>query len=171
NSGLAVDLTPPFGINPIDNCDSDTGPNNLQNFPIITSATANSTTTTIQGTLNSTAGTQFRIEFFANASCDPSGNGEGQTFLGFTNTTTDASCNANFSFSIPNASVTGPIITTTATDPSNNTSEFSACRTLVGLFPTIQFSAASYPVGEADRRVDTTITRSGDTSAAASVSF
>src|SRR5207237_2344465 len=143
NSGLAVDLTPPFGINPIDNCDSDTGPNNLQNFPIITSATANSTTTTIQGTLNSTAGTQFRIEFFANAACDPSGNGEGQTFLGFLNTTTDASCNANFSFSFPNASAPGPIITATATDPNNHTSEFSACATPMGAQPTIQPSPAS----------------------------
>src|SRR5207237_1047563 len=171
NSGLAVDLTPPFGINPIDNCDSDTGPNNLQNFPIITSATANSTTTTIQGTLNSTAGTQFRIEFFANAACDPSSNGEGQTFLGFTNATTDASCNASFSFSAPNAAITGPLITATATDSNGNTSELSACVTPTGTVSTTQLSAASYAVAEGDKHVDITIARSGNTSTAASVSF
>ena len=171
NVGVGIDLTPVAGVTANDNCDTDTGPNNLQNFPVLTSAMAGAVNTTIQGTLNSTPSTTFRIEFFANASCDNSGNGEGQTFLGFTNTTTDVSCNANFSFSVPNASVTGSIITATATDPSNNTSEFSACRTLVGLFPTIQFSAATYPVGESDKRVDTTITRTGDTSTPASVSF
>src|SRR5947209_9106041 len=36
---------------------------------------------------------------------------------------------------------------------------------------TIQFSVASYSVGEVDGRVDTVITRSGDTGGAASVSF
>ena len=169
NVGVGIDLTPVAGVTANDNCDTDTGPNNLQNFPVLTSAMAGAVNTTIQGTLNSTPSTTFRIEFFANASCDNSGNGEGQTFLGFTSTTTDAACNANFTFSVPNASVTGPIITATATDPGNNTSEFSACRTV--LFPTIQFSAASYPVGEGDKRVDTTITRIGDTSLAASVSF
>jgi len=171
NSGVGIDLTPVAGVTANDNCDTDTGPNNLQNFPVLTSATAVAVNTTIQGTLNSTPSTTFRIEFFANASCDNSGNGEGQTFLGFTSTTTDASCNANFSFSVPNASVTGPIVTATATDAGNNTSEFSACRAVLGLPPAIQFSAATYPVGEGDRRVDTTIIRSGDTSAASSVSF
>ena len=169
NVGVGIDLTPVAGVTANDNCDTDTGPNNLQNFPVLTSAMAGAVNTTIQGTLNSTPSTTFRIEFFANASCDNSGNGEGQTFLGFTNTTTDVSCNANFSFSVPNASVTGSIITATATDPNNNTSEFSACRPLV--LSTIQFSAALYPVGESDKRVDTTITRTGDTSTPASVSF
>ena len=35
----------------------------------------------------------------------------------------------------------------------------------------MQFSASSYPVGEGDKRVDTTITRLGNTSSAANVSF
>ena len=167
SGGLGIDLGS-IGVTPNDSCDSDVGPNNLQNFPVITSATANSTTTTIQGTLNSSPNTQFRIEFFANDGCD---NGVGQTFLGFTNAATDASCNASFSFSAPNGAVTGPVITATATDSSNNTSEFSACVTLVGLFPTIQFNSASYTIGEGGKRVDTTITRLGDNTASASVSF
>src|SRR5437660_1516726 len=65
-----------------DNCDADTGANNLQNFPVLTSATSNGTTTTIEGTLNSTPGTSFRIEFFASDACHQSGFGEGKTFLG-----------------------------------------------------------------------------------------
>ena len=165
--GLGIDLGPSY-VTPNDSCDSDFGPNNLQNFPVISSATANSTTTTIQGTLNSSPNTQFRIECFANDACD---NGVGQTFLGFTNAVSDTSCNASFSFSVPNSSVTGPVITATATDSSNNTSEFSACVTLVGLFPTIQFNSASYTVGEGDKHVDTIITRLGDNTASASVSF
>src|SRR6266446_4517279 len=146
NGRLGIDLSPVF-VTANDNCDSDTGPNNLQNFPVLTSAVTNSTTTTIQGILNSTANTQFRIEFFANTTCDPSGNGQGQTFLGFTNTTTDVSCNASFTFSVPNTSVTGPIITATATDANNNTSEFSACASPMGTLPTIQFSAPAYAIG------------------------
>ena len=165
--GLGIDLGP-SDVTPNDSCDCDEGPNNLQNFPVITSATANSTTATIHGTLNSSPNTQFRIEFFANDGCD---NGVGQTFLGFTNATTDASCNASFTFSVPNGAVTGPLITATATDSGNNTSEFSACVTLVGLFPTIQFNSASYTIGEGDKRVDTIITRLGDNTASASVSF
>ena len=44
--------------------------------------------------------------------------------------------------------------------------------TSVDAVPTgIQFSAASYPVGEGDKKVDVTVTRSGDTSGAASVRF
>ena len=172
NSGLGIDLNAAIvGPIPNDNCDTDAGSNNLQNFPVITSAMANATTTTIQGTLNSTANTQFRIEFFANAICNSSGNGQGQTFLGFTNATTDASCNANFSFSVPNARLNGPIITATATDANNNTSEFSACATLVGIFPTLQLSAAAYTAGEGDKRVDVTISRSANPFGSASVNF
>jgi CSLREA domain-containing protein len=167
NTGLGIDLTP-TGVTANDACDADTGPNNLQNFPVLTLATAGAVNTTIQGTLNSTASTTFRIEFFANTSCDASGNGEGKTFLGATNVTTDGSCNANFSFSVPNAAINGSSITATATDPNNNTSEFSSCASLFG---TVQFSSAAYSVSEGGKHVDTTITRFGDTSGAGSVSF
>src|SRR5262249_12968082 len=81
--------------------------------------------------LDSKAGLSFRIEFFSNSACDPSGNGEGQTFLGFTSVSTDATtCTGNFSATLAPVAA-GTIITSTATDPSNNTSEFSACITVV----------------------------------------
>ncbi len=48
-----------------------------QNFPELTSATSDDTQTTIEGTLNSTPNTTFRLEFFSNPSCDPSGFGQG----------------------------------------------------------------------------------------------
>jgi hypothetical protein len=81
----------------------------------------------ISGTLNSAANRQYRLEFFSTAACDPSGNGEGQTFLGVTALTTDAAGNGTFHVSLP-AAVTPPQwVTATATDPENNTSEFSPC--------------------------------------------
>src|SRR5438105_11848174 len=80
--------------------------------------------TTINGTLNSTANTTFRLEFFANDTIDPTGYGEGQTFAGFTNVTTNGSGNVSFSHNV--RKVAGkPYMTATATDPNGNTSEFS----------------------------------------------
>jgi hypothetical protein len=169
--GLGIDLKAD-GVTPNDHCDVDTGPNDLQNFPVLTSATAGAVNTTIQGTLDSTANTQFRIEFFSNSACDPTGNGEGQTFLGATNVTTDGSCNASFQFVIPNASVVGSIITATATNPGNSTSEFSACITAVGLVaPTIKFSSANFSVNEGAGHATITVTRTGDTSGSSSVDY
>ena len=107
--------------------DGDTGPNNLQNFPVIISATSGGGSTTVDGTLNSTANVAFRLEFFSNKICDPSGYGEGQTLLGSTNVTTDASGNASFKTTFPVSVPNGYFITATATDARNNTSEFSKC--------------------------------------------
>lgn len=171
NSNLGIDLSL-NGVTANDACDVDSGPNNLQNFPVITSITTGATDTTISGTLNSTASTQFRIEFFASASCDASGNGQGQTFLGSTNVTTDGSCNASFMFVVPNSSITGADITATATDPNNNTSEFSSCAIDTVFLPkTLQFNAANFNVGEGDGHVTITVTRNGDISSAATVDY
>ena len=45
NVGVGIDLTPVAGVTANDNCDTDTGPNNLQNFPVLTSAVAGAVTT------------------------------------------------------------------------------------------------------------------------------
>ena len=144
NGALGIDLDPGNGVTPNDAGDADTGPNNLQNFPELTSAASNATTTTIGGTLNSEANKQYRLEFFSNSACDPSGNGEGQTFLGTSSTTTDVTGNATFTASLPVAVAVGQVVTATATDPANNTSEFSACRT-VALDPTPPVSPDTTP--------------------------
>ncbi|MBA3943843.1 MAG: tandem-95 repeat protein [Herpetosiphonaceae bacterium] len=124
NTRLGIDFNG-NGVTPNDPGDTDTGPNNLQNFPVLTAATGDS----ITGTLNSTPATTFRLEFFANSSCDPSGNGEGEQYVGSVDVTTAGSGNTSFSYSY--TPVSGkPILTATATDPQGNTSEFSACRTL-----------------------------------------
>src|SRR5207248_2780670 len=59
--------------------------------------------------------------------CDTSGNGEGQAFLGSTNVTTDATGTVTFAATVGAAPVGQPVFTATATDPANNTSEFSNC--------------------------------------------
>ena len=128
NTSLGIDLNVD-GVTPNDAGDADTGPNNLQNFPVLTLATPDANTT-IQGTLNSTASTAFRIEFFSSPACDASGNGEGTTFLGFSNVTSDASGNATINVTLPVSVPAGNVVVATATDPTNNTSEFSACITV-----------------------------------------
>ena len=126
NDGLGIDLSP-NGVTPNDSSDGDTGANNLQNFPVWTSATTGNNIT-IEATLNSAADAEFRLEFFSNSTCDPSGYGEGETFLGSTNVTTDGSGNVSFMVSFPETVPTGQLfIAATATDPDGNTSEFSTC--------------------------------------------
>ncbi len=125
NIGLGIDLGDD-GVTLNDTGDGDSGSNNLQNFPVLTSLTIASGNTTIDGSLNSAANTAFRVEFFASETADPSGNGEGQTFLGSKDVTTDGSGNAAFTAVLPVLSPAGQaVITATATDPNNNTSEFS----------------------------------------------
>ena len=127
NQGLGVDLSP-AGVTANDTGDGDSGANGLQNFPVL--QTANGVAgggSVVQGTLNSAASASFTIQFFANAACDPSGNGEGQLFLGSTTVTTNAGGNATFSATLAGAATTGQSVTATATDAAGNTSEFSSC--------------------------------------------
>jgi CSLREA domain-containing protein len=127
NGGLGIDLNVD-GITANDAGDADTGPNNRQNFPVLTVASFGSGLTTIDGSLNSTANTQFTIEFFHGDSCDPSGNGEGHTFLGQTVVTTDGAGNVNFGPSFATGTpLNGRQLTATATNPTGNTSELSTC--------------------------------------------
>ncbi|HXT05130.1 MAG TPA: Ig-like domain repeat protein [Casimicrobiaceae bacterium] len=117
---------------PNDPGDGDTGPNNLQNYPVITSASISAGLVTLSGTLNSTANTAFFLAFYSNAACDAKGNGEGQSFIGTVDVTTDGSGNASFgpiAFVVPGGQ---PVITATTSDGLNNTSEFSACLTAAG---------------------------------------
>jgi CSLREA domain-containing protein len=126
NGGLGIDLGND-GVTPNSPGGPHTGPNNLQNSPVIAAVTPGSSTTTVQGTLNSTPSAAFRLEFFSSAHCDPSGFGQGQTFLGFTHVSTDGSGNASFSVPLGIVLPVGTSVAATATDPANDTSEFSRC--------------------------------------------
>ena len=157
NNGLGIvieidaDPSTTDGVTPNDLGDGDTGGNGLQNFPVLTSATASNGNITLSGTLKSIPNTTFRVEFFDNIALDPSGNGEGQTYLNFVNVTTDAAGNANFT-SLP-LTATGTIVTTATNLTTNDTSEFS--QPSPGL---LQFSNPAYTVNEDGTVVGTAIT-------------
>ena len=121
NKRLGIDLIGNTGVTSNDVGDADTGSNNLQNYPVLTSVSGN----TVSGILNSTPNANFRIEFFANSSYDPAGAGQGQTFIGFKDVVTDSAGNANFNFAY--TPVAGkPVLAATATNKTTGgTSEFS----------------------------------------------
>ncbi len=128
NAGLGIDLGPD-GVTANDSQDPDAGANNLQNFPMVTTAFAG--TTAVLGTLNSTPGAVFTVDVYTNNACDGSGNGEGQTWLGSVVTpATDG--NGDLSWGVSTPLLSGlTFITATATDANGNTSEFSPCRALI----------------------------------------
>ncbi len=103
--------------------------NNGQNYPVITSAPIAAGTATISGTINSNPSTALHLEFFSSVVCNASGFGEGQTFIGAIDVTTDGSGNAGFGpqgFAVPAGQT---VITSTATNAGGDTSEFSQCLT------------------------------------------
>jgi CSLREA domain-containing protein len=154
NLRLGIDLSggteSASGVTANDAGDADTGANNLQNYPVLNTAVSLAGTTTITGTLNSTPDTTFRIEFFASSAADPSGFGEGQTFLGSTSVTTDPTGNAPINFTA--ATPTGSAFTATATRIDGEgglieTSEFSQALVVDTTGPTVTINQAA---GQAD---------------------
>jgi hypothetical protein len=129
NGGIGIDL----GNDGVTLNDSagHTGPNNYQNFPVLSTTVSTGSTVTIHGTLNSTPRTSFTLEFFADTMCNPSGYGEGERYLDSRQVLTDDQGNTDFTFVLNVAIPPGQYITSTATDPNNNTSEFSACGVVV----------------------------------------
>ncbi|MEM8556742.1 MAG: Ig-like domain-containing protein [Bacteroidota bacterium] len=137
NGELGIDLVEtsdsPRGVTPNDGCDdADVGPNGFQNFPVLAQALASGGTTTIDYDLDTAAGT-YRVEFFSVTAPDPSGNGEGRTFLGAQDVTVSAGCGETFQFVLPTQLATSLSITATATSVTTGTtptfggtSEFSA---------------------------------------------
>lgn len=121
NGGEGIDLGG-NGVTANDAGDGDTGPNGLQNFPVLTSAVLG-TGTTIAGTLNTTANAAVRIHYYASPSGD-----EGQFFIGSQSGTANASGNLTINTTLAARVPAGYVITATATGPGNNTSEFSAPR-------------------------------------------
>lgn len=129
NTGLGIDLNNDgVTVNDID--DADAGPNNLQNFANINDVRRLNGTTEVDATMTAVANTQFTVEFFYNTACDSSDHGEGQTFLGSQQVTSDGDGNLIIYAVLPTAAPVDSVITATATDPDGNTSEFSNCFTV-----------------------------------------
>ncbi|MGH9867003.1 MAG: right-handed parallel beta-helix repeat-containing protein, partial [Candidatus Polarisedimenticolia bacterium] len=131
NAGLAIDLGND-GVTANDNQDQDAGPNTRQNFPSLTAASTSSGDMAIQGTLHSTPGANFTLEFYASPTCDPSGHGEGARYLGSGNAATLVDgTSLPYSFNFMRAVSPSEFITATArliaTPGDTSGSEFSAC--------------------------------------------
>ncbi len=132
--------------------DTDPGPDGLQNFPVITSASYDGLLH-FTGTLNSAPSQDYRIEFFVSPTCELSGFGEGYYPAGTVDTTTGLGGDAFFSLDVfPNGFSISPgeVVTATASPllpppgrsgrpgrPATqvnvpmDTSEFSACVPLI----------------------------------------
>ncbi len=127
NESLGIDLGGD-GVTTNDSQDADTGANDLQNFPVITSVIVGTTATTITGTLNSVPDETYLVQFFANEVADPSGFGEGKTFIGEATVTTDVGGDAAIQLDADLLPI-GTLVTATATRVAGqtfaSTSEFS----------------------------------------------
>jgi hypothetical protein len=114
------------GATPNDFNDTDSGPNDLLNFPALNAALLLGDTLFVSGSINTQAGKVLRVEFFASPSADPTAHGEGQTFLGALVVNMGGSNTVNFAAALAVSGVQpGQVITATATDELGNTSEFS----------------------------------------------
>ncbi|MDP6715970.1 MAG: hypothetical protein QF368_15295 [SAR202 cluster bacterium] len=133
NSGSGIDLATSTdsaaGVTANDNLDKDSGPNSLQNFPVLSSAT--NSPLRIEGNLRSEPDRGYLIQFFSVPSCDTSLHGQGKWFLGTAAVRTNAQGDAIISVLFPIDATSTDSITTTATaDYTGNTSEFSQCQSI-----------------------------------------
>jgi Bacterial Ig-like domain (group 3)/Right handed beta helix region len=127
-----------------------TGPNDLQNYPVITSAVPGNETVTLSGTLNSTPDTRFLLQFFGNLRELTPGIFAGQVVMGTASVTTDSLGNATFS---ANFFDFGGPYSATATDTNGNTSEFSAAISSTTLSPTTTTLTGSPSVADVGQLV------------------
>jgi hypothetical protein len=129
NGGLGIDLGG-SGVPILNDSLGHAGPNNYQDFPVLTSAMVSGSNVTVRGTLPTNAGTApFTVDVYASPTADPSYYGQGQYDLGAFSIPPVSNPFINYSFStasLPAALLAAPwYISTTATDANGNTSEFS----------------------------------------------
>jgi hypothetical protein len=125
NGLLGIDLGA-NGATANDFLDADQGANQLQNGPVINAADP----VDVTWELDTVPFTDYRLEFYASSSCDPSGSGEAETYLDTLDVTTDA--NGHADGVEPVAPGSGVHVTMTATrlagQAVRSTSELSPCR-------------------------------------------
>lgn len=131
NGGLGIELGDD-NVSANDAGDTDSGPNNLQNYPVLDAADFVAGLVKVRGTLKGVENTNYRIEFFGDTAADGSGFGEGRVFLGAASFVAGADGTAAFDvrWSYPAGT---RIVSATATDPDGNTSEFSKAVTIAGV--------------------------------------
>jgi hypothetical protein len=124
-NGLGIDLGG-NGVDVNDVGDGDTGPNEYQNYPDLFGIAAASRWLT--GQLISAPNTVFAIEFYRNDVCHSLGHGEGQEMVNSGSVSTNGAGTVSFIFNTTTWSISpGDYLTAVVTDPTGNSSEFSAC--------------------------------------------
>lgn len=123
NGGLGIDLGSD-GVTMNHPTNPTPGPNNFQNFPVLTAVTLSGDVATITGTLSSAPNSTYYIDFFTSQIWDTTHYGEGQKYLGSITVMTDASGNASFTATMSGVPSGYDYFASTATDTNGNTSEF-----------------------------------------------
>ena len=135
NNALGIDLgvngLPPVGTEGVTPNETPENSSTPLNFPDLTNAEATDGNDRVDGTVDSYPDEDYRIDIYANDSCDASGYGEGQTWVGAQTVATDATGAGDFTFTT-GQDLTGRKITATSTRIDTGvTSEFSECETVV----------------------------------------
>jgi hypothetical protein len=135
NDGLGIDLAGDGLVQANDAGDADTGPNGLQNFPLITAVSTAAGVTTVDWDISdfaANAKASTELDFYASNACDASGNGEGETLVGSTVLPAGTAAGlGSTAMAVPVA--TGKVVTVIATTGAGvpllpgRTSEFSPC--------------------------------------------
>jgi hypothetical protein len=157
-----------------DALDGDSGPNGLQNHPVILSAVDNlvmngTPTSTITGTLASKANSGYAIELYLNTNCTGDYTAA-ETYLTTLNVTTDSSGNASFSTTLNNLYTGAGSISATATDAQNNTSEVSNCA-VIQSHGKLRFAEWNYDVLETAGHLTVTVVRAEGSIGTVSVNY
>ncbi|MFO1277688.1 MAG: DUF4347 domain-containing protein, partial [Sphaerotilus natans] len=121
NAGQDINLGAD-GLDGNDSLDADSGVNDLQNHPLLSSATLGAGTLRVLGQLDSAASALYRIEFFA----DPSGQGDARVYLGQTTVTSDAGGRASIDALLEASLAAGATVTATATRVSSGSTSEAA---------------------------------------------
>jgi Calx-beta domain len=155
STGIPIDLGAD-GPSPNDpSPDADTGANNLQNYPVLTSATLAGGVLTVTGTLTSAPLTSYTVELFADTAADP----EARTFLGSFVVMTGATGEGAFNQSTSLLATADQVITSTAIrHTGGDTSEVSA-PVAVDAPGTLALSATTYTVNESTGTIAITVNR------------
>jgi CSLREA domain-containing protein len=121
-----------LGIDPSDGANAGLAPPTLT----LVEPTEADDATRVMGTYDGLPNFTHTIEFFSSPACDPSGFGEGKTYLDAATIQADGSGHASFDKVLIPPVTAGFGITATLTDKDNNTSEFSNCLIVPGPTPT-----------------------------------
>jgi hypothetical protein len=150
NTGLAIDLAP-NGNTANDPGDSDTGPNELLNSPVLTGASPAAGGTLVNGRYDGKANTTLELQFYALGA-----GGQPETVLGETTIATDASGHASFAAHLYTPVADGTVVVATANfDVLSSsgryayTSEFSAPTITAPPLSVVDASVTEGPSGTA----------------------